>query len=308
MGRTQYINKDSVNKLLLEYYIITERIGKGSFGEVYLAEDKKDRLYALKIEDKHTNKTKLEKEYKVYRALKDNNVQNVPKLFRFIKTEDYNILVMELLGPSLEELLNIYERKLNLYSVLNLGYSIIDSMEAFHETGYVHRDIKPNNFLIGRKENTDKIYIMDFGLSKKYISDDQHISEGKIKSLIGTPRYASINVHNGIEPTRRDDLESIGYMLIYLLKGTLPWQGIKGPKKSDMYRLIGEKKKTMSLDELTSDIPSCFKNYLKNVRELKYSEKPDYNYLKNLFSHALPSSNNYAKYIWLNNSSIGSKS
>lgn len=305
MGKPkQYINKASINNLLLEYYVITEKIGSGSFGEVYLAEDKKGRLYALKIEDKHTHKTKLEKEYRIYKELKDQHIDNVPKLYRYMKTDDYNILVMELLGPSLEELLNIYEKKLNLYSVLNIGYYIIDGIKLFHNAGYIHRDIKPNNFLIGRKDKADTIFIMDFGLSKKYITNGTHIPEGKIKSLIGTPRYASINVHDGIEPTRRDDLESIGYMLIYLLKGSLPWQGIKKTKKQTMYQLIGEKKKSTSLEELTSKLPSCFFNYLNYVKQLAYDEEPDYEYLKKLFLDCLPKSNNYTKYIWLNNSTI----
>ncbi|AYV78436.1 MAG: serine/threonine protein kinase, partial [Edafosvirus sp.] len=189
--------------------------------------------------------------------------------------------------------------KFQLCTVLSLGIQIITLLEKLHSTKYIHRDIKPNNFLIGIGNDNRNIYIMDFGLSKQYIDmNGKHISLKIDRSLIGTARYASINMHNGLEPSRRDDLESVGYMLIYFLKGRLPWQGIKKKvdmniKKSEKDHLeaIGEKKLCTTLNELCGDIPICFKKLIQYSRNLKFDEMPDYNYLKSLFISACKDNN-----------------
>lgn len=306
---TKYINKTTINKLLKEHYLIVELIGSGSFGEVYLAEDKKQKKYALKIEG--LKKTKLSKEYKVYKDMKLANVYNVPKVHQYLKTDDYNILVMDLLGPSLEELFTMYDKHLSLFTVLKIGVCIIDVIRDFHNAGYVHRDIKPNNFLVGRFDKAEIIYIMDFGLSKKYINNGKHIEESKINSVIGTPRYVSINVHNGIEPSRRDDLESICYMLIYFIKGKLPWQDIKTNKqeqhnedfkkntKQNKYSKIGEIKSNISTTDLTIDLPSCFKKSLDYIKQLSFEETPDYEYIKSLFQNTLNKNTKNTQFPWI---------
>jgi len=164
-----------------------------------------------------------------------------------------------------------------------LAKQIIMLLKNLHNTGYIHRDIKPNNFLIGKKPDLYQVYMMDFGLSKQYLQNGKHIEFKNNKSLIGTARYASINMHLGIEPTRRDELESVGYMLIYFIKGVLPWQGIKKQKDADHLKLIGDKKMCVSIDTLCEGLPISFKKYLRYCRNLKFDETPDYDHILNIF-------------------------
>lgn len=223
-------SKDNLNEnsfSLLENYVILEQIGSGSFGEVYLAQYKYGGYVAVKVEDKKKAQ-RIYNEYKIYRHLHKSNFNTgLPKIYDFLQSNEYNIMVMQLLGPSLEDLFNKFDRKLKLSTVFFLAEQLIILLEKLHDAGYIHRDIKPNNFLIGRDKNKSQIFMMDFGLSKKYLIKNRHIKFRDKRSLIGTARYASVNMHMGFEPSRRDDLESVGYMLIYFLKGSLPWQGLK---------------------------------------------------------------------------------
>lgn len=270
-------------KKLLNDYLIIEQIGSGSFGEVYLAQYKSGGYVAVKVEERKKAE-RVYNEYKIYKHLhsKDFNV-GLPKTYDYLESSDYNIMVMQLLGPSLEDLFNKQGRKFQLPTVYLIAIQLITLLEKLHKAGYIHRDIKPNNFLIGRDENITQLYMMDFGLSKKYLVNDKHMKFRDKRSLIGTARYASVNMHMGFEPSRRDDLESVGYMLIYFLKGSLPWQGIKKKKKSKQLEAIGDCKICTSLDSLCEDIPNCYKEYLKYCRKLKFHENPNYDYLRNLF-------------------------
>ena len=273
----------SENKKLLDDYLIIEQIGSGSFGEVYLAQYKKGGYVAVKVEERRKVQ-RVYNEYKIYNHLhsKDFNV-GLPKIHDYLQSSDYNILVMQLLGPSLEDLFNKENRKFKLPTVYLMATQLITLLEKLHNAGYIHRDIKPNNFLIGRDENMGQIYMMDFGLSKKYIENGKHMKFRDKRSLIGTARYASVNMHMGFEPSRRDDLESVGYMLVYFLKGVLPWQGIRKKKKIRQVELIGDSKTCTSLESLCADLPNCFREYIKYCRKLKFHENPDYEYLRNLF-------------------------
>ncbi len=290
--------KTHIDNILSNHYIITRKLGSGSFGEVFEALDKYNNKYALKIEEKNVKRAKLQQEYQIYRSLKQVKLFNIPKLFQFIETTDYNILVIELLGSNLEEIFQQYNRRFDMNTILKLGYEIINIIQKFHQSGYVHCDIKPTNFLIHFDKNVSDIYIMDFGLSKLYINNNSHIPISNITSIIGTPRYASINVHNGIHPSRRDDLESICYMLLYFAKTKLPWQGIPNTQKHLMHQNISQIKLNTSVAELVKDLPKCFELYLLYVRKLKFNEEPNYNYLKQLFLTELKSTVCDINFIW----------
>lgn len=286
--------------ILLDDYIIIEQIGAGSFGEVYLAQKTSGRYVAIKVEDKKKS-PRIYNEYKIYKYLwKCHFTHGIPKIYDFMRTPDYNIMVMQLLGPSLEDLFNNAGRKFNLPTVFLLAKQLINLLRTLHGTGYIHRDIKPNNFLIGSGHDINQVYIMDFGLSKSYMINNKHIEFRNKRSLIGTARYASINMHMGIEPTRRDELESVGYMLIYFIKGSLPWQGIKKQKCGmDHLKLIGDKKTCVPVDKLCEGLPQCFKKYLHYCKKLKFDETPDYNYMLKLFENDCYNLNIKPKFNWV---------
>lgn len=279
-------------------YRIIKELGSGSFGYVYEAILVETGEHAaIKVENKEKSH-KVENEYKIYTKLRRfYPLGGIPKVYEFIEAPKFNMMVMEILGDSLEDMLNKYNRKLELGTVLNLGVQIIKLLEVVHTRKYIHRDIKPSNFLLGRNKKNNQIYIMDFGLSKKYIKNESHISLRTNRSLVGTPRYASINMHMGLEPSRRDDLESVGYMLVYFLLGKLPWQGIK--KKGDSHiKEIGNVKISTPLNILCKDIPDCFKDYISYCRDLKFDEKPDYDMLRSLFKFEAKKRNLELKFQW----------
>lgn len=277
-------NNDKIHQTVLsDDYIIIEQIGSGSFGDVYLAQYKGGGYVAVKVEDREKPQ-RIYNEYKIYRYLhKKNFTTGLPKIYDYIQTTGYNIMVMQLLGPNLEDIFNKCNRKFKLSTVFLLAEQFINLLEQLHTAEYIHRDIKPNNFLISRDKNSSQIYMMDFGLSKKFIVNGKHIKFRDKRSLIGTARYASINMHMGFEPSRRDDLESIAYMLIYFVKGALPWQGIKKQKGVDHIEIIGDKKICTNIETLCKGLPICFKEYLTYCRNLKFDETPNYNYIRTIF-------------------------
>ena len=293
------INND--RRQLLNDYVLTEQIGSGSFGEVYLARYKTGGYVAVKVEERKKS-NRIYNEYKIYVYLHRHGFDiGLPKIYDYLQTPDYNIMVMQLMGPSLDDIFNKHKKKFKLSTVLLLALQIITLMEQLHGAEYIHRDIKPNNFLIGRNQNKHQVYIMDFGLSKKYVIDDKHIKYRDGRSLIGTARYASVNMHMGIEPARRDEMESIGYMFVYFLKGILPWQGIKKQKGYNHIQKIGEMKMSTKLDRLCEGLPDCFKEYISYCKKLKFDEEPDYDYMRGLFKDTAKKMDIKPEFEWLDN-------
>ena len=159
---------------------------------------------------------------------------------------------MDLLGPSLEDLFNFCSRRFTMKTVLMLADQMISRIEFVHNKNFIHRDIKPDNFLMGIGRHCNKVFLIDFGLAKKYRDNRtrQHIMYREDKNLTGTARYASINAHLGIEQSRRDDMESLGYVSMYFNRGSLPWQGLKAATKKQKYEKISEKKMSTPVEVL----------------------------------------------------------
>jgi len=198
---------------------------------------------------------------------------------------DYSVLVMELMGSSLEKLFQSYKKKFSLKTILMLVDQMVKAIEQFHMHHYIHRDIKPDNFVIGLGAKSTTIHLLDFGLSKRFRDpiSGLHIPYKDNKSFTGTARYASIKTHFGIEQSRRDDLESLGHLFVYLLKGVLPWQNMPALTKKEKYEKIRQKKVSLSLDKLCSGLPIEFQAYLNYTRSMKFNERPDYSYILRIF-------------------------
>jgi casein kinase 1 len=272
-------------------YCLGRKLGSGSFGDIYFAVNTQTgEELAVKLESTKSKHPQLMYEAKLLKHL-----QGVPGIanVHYCDVEgDYNVMVMDLLGPSLEDLFNICNRKFSLKTVLMIADQMLYRIEYLHSKNFIHRDIKPDNFLIGHGKKPNIIYMIDFGLAKKYRDpkSQQHIPYRENKSLTGTARYASINAHLGIEQSRRDDLDAIGYVLMYFNRGQLPWQGLKANTKEEKYQKICECKSATSAEALCKGYPNVFASYLNYCAALRFEDRPDYAYLrrlfKDLFTHA----------------------
>ena len=271
-----------IGTLIFDRYKLLKKLGAGSFGSIYSAEYEQ-KLYAIKLEEKKYGHNLLEHEAYIMSHLKS---PALPEVKAFGYSTIHNILVMELMGKSLEDIFESFPtKKFSIRCVCNIGFQMIEILEYIHNKHIIHRDIKPDNFVTGLNEKRKYIYILDFGLSKKFRSSKtlKHYPVIKSKNLTGTARYASINALNGLTQSRRDDLEAVGYVIMYFLRGRLPWQGIPVKNKEERYKKIMEKKIATSAEELCRGFPKQFTDYINYTRGLQYEQDPDYDYLKNLF-------------------------
>jgi len=268
--------------VVIENYKIIKTIGKGSFGKVYQGIDlDTQEKVAIKLENSTNDCTQLLQEAKLYEQLSYH--KHIPNVKWYGKKGKWNILILDYLGPSIQELLLFSNFKLN--KVNKIAKQLIYIFEIIHIFGIIHRDIKPDNFLLGTGEHKNRIYLIDFGLSMSYIDKVtfQHIINTKHNPFVGSYRYSSIRNHLGYQQSRRDDLESLGYMIIYLAKGNLPWQGLVQNDGEELRTIIYKKKRDTSLQELCKGLPIFYYKYMKYCTTLKFDETPDYEYLKNLF-------------------------
>ncbi|KAG9509567.1 Casein kinase I isoform delta-A, partial [Fragariocoptes setiger] len=293
-----------MTEVILERHIagqfrLGRKIGSGSFGDIHLGTNiHTGEEVAIKIESTKTKHQQLEVESAILNSMA--NAPGIPQIKWWGTEGEYNVMVMELLGPSLEDLFNFCSKKFSLKTVLLLADQMLQRIEFLHRKDFLHRDIKPDNFLMGLGRNGNVVYIIDFGLGKRYRDpkSGQHIPYRENKNLTGTARYASVNTHQGIEQSRRDDLESLGYVLMYFNRGSLPWQGLKAQNKRQKYEKICERKLSTSVDELCKGYPAAFMIYLSYCRNLRFEEAPDYMYLRQLFRLLLRTSAFQYDYIF----------
>lgn len=272
------------------HYKVGKKIGEGSFGIIFEGINLlNNQQVAIKFEPRKCEAPQLRDEYRSYRIL--NEVIGVPRAYFFGQEGVHNILVIDLLGPSLEDLFDWCNRKFSTKTVVQVAKQMIQRIQSTHEHNLIYRDVKPDNFLIGKPDtpHANMVYIVDFGMAKQYRDPKTktHIPYREKKALSGTARYMSINTHLGREQLRRDDLESLGHVFMYFLRGSLPWQGLKAPTNKQKYEKIGMKKQTTSINELCYGFPIQFAQYLTYVRNLKFDEEPDYAYLTGLMDKAL---------------------
>jgi serine/threonine protein kinase len=262
--------------MLANKYKLLEKLSQGSFGKVFKAENiRTGEIVAIKTEVKSKEQKSLKMEAKIYQYLA--NTEGIPQLKWFGATNNVNYLVTNLLEHSITSLVKEYGR-LSVKTVLLLGTQMIERLEILHGHYLIHRDIKPDNFMINISDRTNKIFLIDFGFCKRYNYEGNHIEFKMNKTLIGTPNYVSLNVHKGCEPSRRDDLESCLYVMIYMLFGK--FFSVNGEEPNPFKILILKK-------EQLTNIPRFLTVAINYVRTLRFEEEPDYKYIIRVFSEVL---------------------
>ena len=283
--------KNEGEPLVLDRYKLGAPIGNGAFGQVFVGYDVKkgNREVAIKLEKSTARHPQLRFEAKVYQELQGS--PGVPRLMYYGQDGQYNVLVIQRLGYSLEHLFRYCGNRFSLKTVLLLADQMLQRLETLHDNRVIHRDLKPDNFVFGLEAHANDLYLIDFGLSKCYVHPDTmvHIPFQTGKSLIGTPRYASINNHRGFEQSRRDDLESMAYLLLYFLGGRLPWQATEKAKsvakKEKMpFQKIGEWKERIAEADICPSAPEELVLLLKYSQALGFYERPDYQRVRQMLS------------------------
>lgn len=278
------------NSVVGLHYKIGKKIGEGSFGVLFEGSNIINGVaVAIKFEPRKTEAPQLRDEYRTYKHLQ--GCDGIPNAYYFGQEGLHSILVIDLLGPSLEDLFDWCGRRFSVKTVVQVALQMLNLIEEVHRHDLIYRDIKPDNFLIGRQGLPDenKVHLIDFGMAKQYRDPrtKQHIPYREKKSLSGTARYMSINTHLGREQLRRDDLEALGHVFFYFLRGQLPWQGLKAPTNKQKYEKIGDKKRTTLAPILCEGLPKQFADYLTSVRSLPFEAEPPYEEYRMLLVSAL---------------------
>ena len=258
--------------MIANKYKLLAKLSQGSFGQVYKAENiRTGELVAIKIEPKSGDNKSLKSEAKIYQYLA--KLDGFPQLKWYGSSDKVTYLVTDLLDHSISDLVEKGGR-IEMEIVLLLGKQMIQRLQVLHNHFLLHRDIKPQNFMLN--VTTNKLYLIDFGFCKRYNYDGNHIEEGTINKIIGTPNFVSVNVHKGLEPSRRDDVESCIYIMIYMLFGKLFWD-----KETDIKNVCFTKEQLTNVEKTI--IPGFLKRILNYVRTLKFDECPNYDEIIRIF-------------------------
>ena len=297
--------EELTNKIILKKYRIIKRIGKGSFGSVFLGKNiQQNDFVAIKLESKNQTDTILERETYILYSLKG---FGIPEVITYGQNIKYNILIQELLGKSIDKIFFEKNRKFSMKDCCMIGIQILDRLEYIHSKYIIHRDIKADNFLTGLK-NKGIIYIIDFGLAKQYKSrkTGKHVKFVINKKWSGTSRFASANTLRGVEPSRRDDLESFCYLLLYLMKGSLPWDHINEESEINEILIIYKMKQYMTPEMLFRDLPLQMAKFYKYCKSLEFEQKPNYKYLRSLLISILKNigEQNDLHFCWIINTTL----
>ena len=289
------VKENLIDKVFFKKYRCLEYIGEGSFSQIFKVEYN-NNFYAIKLENINNKQNLLSNEASMMIYLKG---PNIPYIVTYGSSGGYNLIVMQLLGKNLQQIFEI-NGNFSIKTVCLLAIQMISILEHIHNKGVIHRDIKPENFVLGKENerNSKHLYLIDFGFSKFFDKNGLNDIVTDKKNLIGTPRYASINALRGIEQSMRDDLESVGYILVYLLKGKLPWMGIKCMDKNEKLKKICIRKIETSSSDLCVGLPKEFVEYFDYCNDLEYEQKPDYTFLKNLFFKVLRNEKEKFDYIY----------
>lgn len=266
-------------------FVLRKKLGAGSFGEIYAGEHiiTKEAV-AAKLELAAKSRGQLANEVATYKTMEGG--VGIPSVKWFGVEGKYNVLIMDLLGPSIASLFGKCGHRLSLKTVLMITDQLLTRIEYIHNKSMIHRDIKPDNFVIGGQGGTaNQISMIDMGLAKNYRNPDscEHVVLADGKAFVGTARYASLGAHAGTEQGRRDDLESIAYVLVYLLRGTLPWMGVRAENRKKKREQIGIKKAETAIADLCEGLPEEFARFLTIVRDLEFDRRPDYADYRNMF-------------------------
>jgi len=282
-----------------------KRLGAGCFGEVFRGKNTEtNELVAIKFESREAKSApQLEHEVEVVNALRLNvspPPQGICECYFFGIEGSFNCMIMQILGMALEDHVQACKGKLTVKTTVLIASQVLQRIEYLHSKAFVHRDIKPENFMFGIKDKVHHVYIIDFGLSKFYWDKarNAHCQLKQKLSLTGTARYASINAHKGFEQSRRDDLEAIGHMFFYFLRGALPWSGLDAKTQEEKYRKICEKKEQTPIGDLNTGFPKQFDEYLTYCRNLQFTDKPDYTMLYGLMAACREPSWQDHHYTW----------
>ena len=305
-------DKNILSTIFFKKYKPIEQISKGNYSLIYSGINiETNESVAIKLESRNIKEENQLLPNEIFYLYKLRHSPGIVRIITTGRTKKYNILIEPLLGSTLYSLYLDHNKNFTLKDICLISIQCITRLESVHNKGIIHCDIKPENFSIGLKDKRI-IYLIDFGLSKKYRSDrtKRHIQFNITKTMCGTARYASMNALSGLQLSRRDDLESLSYMILYFLLKKLPWQGITAKNLEKRYKKIYDKKAELEKWDKFKELPTQIQNFVKYCRSLGFSQDPDYKLMKSYF-YDLMNINNFfddKNFSWiLDKSIIGSK-